>query len=124
MNLDKLRKLKTVIAEYDSTSENEYEHDHYMLNAITEGVRSKNGVFVNATNVNWQGRDGVLMADDMKDAANKMLMNSGNCHTILWKGAERNTIQGVSYHHDCPTGTWFNVMSRAKAIKKGLINKD
>jgi hypothetical protein len=123
MDIDKLRKLKTVIAEYDSNSENEYEYQEY-LNMAIGYIRSKNGVFINATNIDWQGRNGVLLADDMKDAAKKMLMNSGNCHTILWKGAERNTIQGVSYHHDCPTGTWFNVMSRAKAIKKGLITKN
>ena len=122
MNIEKLKKLKTVIAEYDSTSENEYEHDDYMLNAITDGVRSKNGIFINANNIDWQGNSGMSSASDMKDAAMKMLMNSGNCNTILWKGAERNTIQGVSYHHDCPTGTWFNVMSMHKAKKKGLVS--
>lgn len=121
MNLERIKKLKKVIASYDSDYENEDELDNYLMDAITEGVRSKNGVFINATNIDSRGNNGVLMVKNMKEAAEKMLMNHGNCQTILWKGAEKNTIQGVCYHHDCPTGTWFNVMSKHKAQKKGLV---
>jgi hypothetical protein len=41
MDIDKLRKLKTVIAEYDSNSENEYEHHDYMLNAMADRLHSE-----------------------------------------------------------------------------------
>lgn len=122
MNIEKLRKQKNIIAEYEEYSENEFRYEDYLTEAVLHGVRSKKGVFISATNVDWRGSNGALMADNMKEAAIKMLMNNGQCHTLLWKGQEKNTIQGVSFHHDCPTGTFFNVMSKAKAIKKGLVS--
>ena len=63
----------------------------------------------------------ITKAETLREVANKILMHDGQCTTKVWKGSEPNTLEAVSYHHDCPTGSWFTIMTLHKAKRKGLI---
>ena len=121
--------LKKWIADYDcdATYENEdgeqvhdeLEYEVYMLNMrYSKAIKGgKDGFFIIGTNLNWRGSSGFAYAKDMRDVANKILMHDGQCRTEVWKG-KGNTIEAVSYHHDCPTGSRFVIMTMNKARKE------
>ena len=121
MNIEKIKELKTIIAEYDSTSENDKEKENYIAALVATKLKG-DSFFINAININSRGHNGVMSTDSLKELAETMLMNHGACHTLLWEGSEKNTIQGVCFHHEVPTGTWFNLMSMEKAKEKGLVS--
>ena len=121
MDISKIKEKKEVIAEYNEYSDNKNEREEYINNAVKYGVKEGERIFINATNMDSNGANGVISAEDMNAAARMMLVDNAKCHTLLWKGSEIGTIQGVSFHESCPTGTWFNVMSMSKAREKGLV---
>jgi hypothetical protein len=41
--------------------------------------------------------------------AEALLMHDGQCRTEVWIGEEDNTLEGVCYHHDAPTGSTFYI---------------
>lgn len=77
----------------------------------------KDGFFIVGTNLNWRGSSGYTTAKSLEDVARKILMNDGECETLVFK-SKGNTLTAVSYHHDCPTGSWFKIMTMNKAKKE------
>ena len=106
---DLIEEHKDIIASYDVVrcSENEYEYDDYEENLKTELKEMGNEWHIDAKNINWQGRSGSLETDDIDGVISATLFHDGQCRTEIWK--EKDTLEGVCYHHDCPTGSWFTI---------------
>jgi len=64
---------------------------------------------VTVHNGNWRGQTGTLESEDWKKVANALLMHDGQCDTEIWVGEEDDTLEGICYHHDCPTGSTFYI---------------
>lgn len=117
------------VADYDcnATYENEdgedvpceFMYDDYIGNMkYSKAIKGgKDGFFIVGRNLNWRNSSGFAYAKTLEDAANKILMHDGNCRTEVWKGTG-NTLEAVSYHHDCPTGSCFTIMTMNKAMKE------
>ena len=116
-----IEKHKDIIASYDCYSENEYEYDDYEENLKTELKEMGNEWHIDAKNINWQGRSGSLETDDIDSVISATLFHDGQCRTEIWRDTEvsfgsahipeahTKILQGVCYHHDCPTGSWFTI---------------
>ena len=102
-----IKEHKDIIASYDCHSENEYEYDDYEENLKTELKEMGNEWHIDARNINWQGRSGSLETDNIDGVISATLFHDGQCTTEIWK--EKDTLEGVCYHHDCPTGSWFTI---------------
>ncbi len=116
-----IEKTKDIYAYFDGDSDNEFEYDDYILNMQYAPIKSSKGFFIVGENLDWRGSSGHALATDLRDVANKILMHDGRCTTRVWKGDDRNTLEAVSYHHDCPTGSWFKIMSTSRAKKLNFV---
>jgi hypothetical protein len=112
--------MKYTVASYNHESYSEEEYGDYIANMEYAPIKGKQ-FYIDGRNLNWQGRDGYLVANTIIEVAEKILMHDGRCTTEVWKGEERNTLEATTWHHDCPTGSHFTIMTLHKAKKKGLI---
>ena len=111
---DLIEEHKDIIASYDCHSENEYEYDDYEENLKAKLKEMGNEWYIDARNINWQGRSGSLDTDDIDSVISATLFHDGQCKTEVWVGIDQqgnpdNTLEGICYHHDCPTGSWFTI---------------
>jgi hypothetical protein len=113
-------KQKEIIAEYDCGSDFEWEYEDYVDNMKYAPIKGE-AFFIQGTNLDWRGSSRSAKAETLQEVANIILMHDGQCSTKVWKGTEPNTLEAVSYHHDCPTGSWFTIMTMYKAKRKRLI---
>lgn len=96
-------------------------HDEYLSlehyvdfeHQLTDALKDLGGLSsewnIDATNINWRGQSGTLNTSDPDKVIQAILMHDGRCNTTVWEGEDDNTLDGVCYHHDCPTGTWFTI---------------
>lgn len=120
---------KEWVADYDchATYENEdgeLVHDEFVFEDYISNMKyskaikgGKDGFFIVGTNLNWRRSSGYAYARTLEDVARKILMHDGDYRTEVWKG-EGNTLDAISYHHDCPTGSRFVIMTMNKARKE------
>lgn len=99
----------------------EIHYEDYAYNLKSELRQLGSNWVIEATNINWRGASGELETDDMDKVVSSTLFHDGQCNTTIWKDTEvsfgsahipeahTKILQGVSYHHDCPTGTWFTI---------------
>lgn len=73
-------------------------------------------------NLTWDGRSGVLCTKEMNKIISACCIGNDFTCTV-YKGEERNTLDIVTTHHDCPTGSFITVYSEYKAIKLELWKK-
>jgi hypothetical protein len=106
-------KLKQ-IAVYDQHADYEYEYDDYMteMRIALENIGTEWDITVH--NGNWKGQTGTLTSDDVIQVSRTLLMDSGQCVTEISIGEEDNTLEGVCYHHDSPTGSRFYIKGNGK----------
>ena len=107
---DKLRQ----IAMYDQHSDYEYNYDDYMVATVRELKEIGTEWIVMVHNGNWKGQTGELTTDDPFRVARVLLMNEGQCRTEVFIGEENNTLEGMCYHHDVPTGSSFYIKGNGK----------
>ena len=85
----------------------EMHYEDYVYNLKSELRQLGNNWIIEATNINWRGASGELETDDIDKVVSSTLFHDGQCNTTIWKGED--SLEGVSYHHDCPTGSWFTI---------------
>jgi len=78
---------------------------------------------VDAKNVDWRGASGIAICNDW-DRVLEVICIGNDYRIELSKGEGKNTLDGVTYHHDCPTGTYYTIMSGHKAFSDGLICRE
>ena len=103
---------KDIIASYDLDDcddhyQSDWMYEDYVENLKEELKQMGNEWHIDAKNINWQGRSGSLETDDIDSVISATLFHDGQCRTEIWK--EKDTLEGVCYHHDCPTGSWFTI---------------
>jgi hypothetical protein len=102
---------KVLVAGYDCHSESDWEHEDFVVN-MTESLKDMGSVWdIECRNANWRGSTGYMTSSDPDKVISAILMHDGQCNTEVWEG-ENNTLEGVCYHHDCPTGSWFTIKKR------------
>jgi hypothetical protein len=97
-------------------AENDYYDFHYenfvynMKDALKDIGK---GVWViECKNANWRGQTGIMESEDPEKVIDAILMHDGQCNTEVWEGEDGDklsSLEGVCYHHDCPTGSWFTI---------------
>ena len=93
----------------------EYHYEDFVVN-MKDTLKDMGNVWnIECRNANWRGQTGTMESSDPDKVINAILMHDGQCNTEVWEG-EDNTLEGVCYHHDCPTGSWFTIT--------GTINKE
>tara|TARA_R110000823_G_scaffold65753_1_gene154280 strand:+ start:48 stop:398 length:351 start_codon:yes stop_codon:yes gene_type:complete len=103
-----IEKHKVIVAAYDCYSEDEWEYDDFNINML-EVLKDMGNVWeIECKNANWRGSTGYMESSDPYKVISAILMHDGQCRTEVWEG-EDNTLDGVCYHHDCPTGSWFTI---------------
>ena len=105
---DLIEEHKDIIASYDCYSEDEWEYDDFKINMLSELKDMGNVWEIECKNANWRGSTGYIESSDTDKITNAILMHDGQCKTEVWEG-ENDTLEGVCYHHDCPTGSWFTI---------------
>ena len=99
----------TQVASYDQYSDSEYEYDFY-IEGIIMALKDIGSVWdVTVHNGNWRGQTGTLTSSDPERVAEALLMHDGQCRTEVGIGEEDDTLEGVCYHHDTPTGSTFYI---------------
>jgi|TARA_R100001530_G_scaffold74731_1_gene52602 hypothetical protein len=102
-----IKKHKVMVATYDCYSEDDWHYEDFQ-ESMKDYLKSMgNEWHIDAKNINWQGRTGSLETDDIDDVISATLFHDGQCRTEVWE--EGNALEGVCYHHDCPTGSWFTI---------------
>ena len=117
---------KDIIASYDLDDcddhyQSDWMYEDYVENLKEELKQMGNEWHIDAKNINWQGRSGSLETDDIDSVISATLFHDGQCRTEIWRDTEvsfgsahipeahTKILQGVCYHHDCPTGSWFTI---------------
>ena len=86
----------------------EYHYEDFVYN-MTSALKDIGNVWdIECRNANWRGQTGTMESSDPDKVISSILMHDGQCNTEVWEG-ENNTLEGVCYHHDCPTGSWFTI---------------
>ena len=111
---EKLKNLienhKIMVAAYDcySAEEGDWQYEDFK-EGMKDYLKSIGNTWeIECKNANWRGQTGTMESSDPDKVINAILMHDGQCNTEVWKG-EDNTLEGVCYHHDCPTGSWFTI---------------
>jgi len=70
--------------------------------------------YVKGRNLNWRGSEGTteFILEDSKDMLYKLVPENTDFDFEIKRARGRNTYQAVCYHHDCPTGSYFNISFR------------
>ena len=107
---------KVMVATYDCYSEDDWHYEDFQ-EGMKDYLKSMgNKWHIDAKNINWQGRSGSLETNDIDNVISATLFHDGQCRTEIWEW-ENNTLEGVCYHHDCPTGSWFTITGIWENIK-------
>jgi len=117
-------KLKQ-IAVYDQNNDYEYEYYDYMTDIAyaLHNIGTKWDITVH--NGNWKGQTGTLTSDEITKISSSLLMNDRACRTEIFIGEEKNTLEGVCYHHDAPTGSTFYIKGNGKhTTRTGGLSRD
>lgn len=105
--MNKIKEHRVYVASYEETH-NEFEYENYvydMVNALKDMGCSVWDVEVQ--NANWRGQTGYMTSSDPEKIADALLMHDGRCRTDVWMDGDG--LEGVCYHHDAPTGSWFTI---------------
>ena len=90
---------------HQDDSEMHYEDYKYNLTSVLNQLG--NNWEIEASNIDWRSNSGTLESDDIDRIISATLFHNGQCNTTIWQ--ENGYLKGVSYHHDCPTGSWFTI---------------
>tara|TARA_R110000796_G_scaffold35981_4_gene92190 strand:- start:764 stop:1117 length:354 start_codon:yes stop_codon:yes gene_type:complete len=99
---------KVIVASYDCYTEDDWHYEDFQYNMKEELKSMGNSWDIECRNANWRGSTGYMTSSDPDKVISAILMNNGECNTEIWEG-ENDTLEGVCYHHDCPTGSWFTI---------------
>lgn len=103
-----IEKHKIMIAAYDCYSEDDWHYEDFQED-MKDYLKDMGNVWeIECSNSNWRGQTGTMESSDPDKVINAILMHDGECNTEVWEG-KNNTLDGVCYHHDCPTGSWFTI---------------
>ena len=103
-----VKEHKVTVAAYDCYSENDFEYDDYTYDMVSALKDMGCSVWdIEVSNGNWRGQTGYMTSSDPEKIANALLMHDGQCRTEVWMDGDG--LEGVCYHHDCPTGSWFTI---------------
>ena len=102
------------VAQYNQNADYEYEYNDYMaeMKVALENIGTEWNITVH--NGNCWADSGTLTSDDVIQVSRTLLMNNGQCETEISIGEEANTLEGVCYHHDDPTGSRFYIKGNGK----------
>jgi hypothetical protein len=112
---------KIIVASYQEDGGlSDYEDFVYNMQEALKDIGK--GVWViECKNANWRGQTGIMESEDPEKVIDAILMHDGQCRTEVWEDTEvsfgsahipeahTKILQGVCYHHDCPTGSWFTI---------------
>jgi hypothetical protein len=103
-----LEKHKVIVASYDCYSEDDWHYENFQ-EGMRDYLKSMGDSWdIECRNANWRGSTGYMTSSDPIKVIRAILMHDGQCRTEVWEG-EDNTLEGVCYHHDCPTGSFFTI---------------
>ena len=116
-----IEKHKIMVAAYDCYSEDDWHYEDFQ-EGMKDYLKSIGNVWeIECKNANWRGQTGTMESSDPNKIINAILMHDGQCRTEVWEDtkvpfgsahipeAHTKILQGVCYHHDCPTGSWFTI---------------
>ena len=121
-----VRKAETILLSYDpydlSYNDNDYDwiYDDFIENMKDLKIKGSK-YYLQGENMNWRGSSAYAVKDKWHDVIMSLFMHDGQCTIDIYQGDERNTLDAIIYHHDCPTGSRITIMSEHKAIKKGIL---
>ena len=99
---------KVIVASYDCYIEEDWHYEDFQY-GMKDYLKSMGNLWdIECRNANWRGSTGYMTSSDPDKVISAILMNNGECNTEIWEG-ENDTLEGVCYHHDCPTGSWFTI---------------
>ena len=98
---------KIMVASYDCYSEDDWHYEDFK-EGMKDYLKDIGNVWhIECRNANWRGQTGTMESSDIDKVIDAILMHDGQCRTEVWE--EGNALEGVCYHHDCPTGSWFTI---------------
>jgi hypothetical protein len=116
-----IEKHKVIVASYDCYSEEDWHYENFQ-EGMRDYLKSMGDSWdVECKNANWRGSTGYMTSSDPDKVISAILMHNGECNTEVWEDTEvpfgsahipeahTKILQGVCYHHDCPTGSWFTI---------------
>jgi|6_EtaG_2_1085325.scaffolds.fasta_scaffold38735_3 hypothetical protein len=121
-----VKKAETILLSYDpyniDVDEDDYCHvyDDFIENMKYLKIKGSK-YYLQGENMNWRGSSAYAVKDKWHDVIMSLFMHNGQCTIDIYQGDERNTLDAIVYHHDCPTGSRITIMSEHKAIKKGIL---
>ena len=104
-------KQQEVILNYDCYSEDEFHYDDFVGNMEVEleNIDKWDRWIIECHPVNWRGHGGICETQEFKKVIDALMFHDGQCNIYIHKSMSPNIIEGVSYHHDCPTGSHFTI---------------
>ena len=103
---------KIMVASYDEYCEDDFHYEDFVSN-MKESLKDIGNVWdIECRNANWRGQTGTMESSDPEKVIDAILMHDGQCNTEVWEGEDGDklsSLEGVCYHHDCPTGSWFTI---------------
>ena len=121
-----VRKAETILLSYDPYSADiddigyDWAYDDFIENMKDLKIKGSK-YYLQGENMNWRGSSAYAVKDKWHDVIMSLFMHDGQCTIDIYQGDERNTLDAVVKHHDCPMGSRITIMSEHKAIKKGIL---
>ena len=121
-----VKRGETILLSYDPYSADiddigyDWAYDDFIENMTHLKIKGSK-YYLQGENMNWKGDEAYAVKDKWHDVIMSLFMHDGQCTIDIYQGDERNTLDAIVYHHDCPTGSRITIMSEHKAIKKGIL---
>lgn len=100
----------------------------YEMDALFENIFGndyENDFVVCGSNVNWRNqgfKDNVVIDCDPVALMDKLVPNSGEYTLNVYKVYNENTMNVSCYHHDCPTGSHYSVITLKDYVNSSEIS--
>jgi len=106
--------LKKNIALFNWEDESVFAFDDFLLDLTYFDKYLGKKAYIKGRNLDWRGSNGTaeFILNNSEDMYRKLVPQHTPFNLEIKRARGRNTYQARCSHHDCPTGSYFNISFR------------
>ena len=101
---------------YNTYGEHDWAWDDFLIDLTYFDKYLGKKACIKGRNLDWLGSEGAaeFILEDSEDICRNLVPENTDFSFQIKRARGRNTYQAVCSHHDCPTGSYFNISFRGQ----------